>query len=52
MSDRIQHSAAWRPASPADRRLVRTARGLRVFAVLVGIAVVSGRASARDRPRR
>jgi hypothetical protein len=38
-------SAQWRPAAPHDRRLARTARGLRVFAFLVGVAIVSGRGS-------
>jgi small multidrug resistance family-3 protein len=40
-------SAQWRPAAPHDRRIARTARGLRVFALLVGVAIVSGRPSRR-----
>ncbi len=40
-------SAQWRPAAPHDRRITRTARGLRVFALLVGVAIVSGRSSGR-----
>jgi hypothetical protein len=42
-----RHSAVWQPASPRHRRVVRTARGLRVFAVLVGVAVVTSRSSRR-----
>jgi hypothetical protein len=41
------HSAAWQPATPRYRRGFRTAKGLRVFAVLVGVAVVTGRSSNR-----
>ena len=33
------------PAAPRARRVVRTARGLRVFAIMVGVAIVSGRSS-------
>lgn len=39
------HSASWQPAAPRARRVVRTARGLRVFAIMVGVAIVSGRSS-------
>ncbi len=47
LSGRVEgHSTVWQPASSRDRRVVRTARGLRVYAVLVGMAIVSGRASA------
>ena len=46
------HSAQWRPAAPIDRRLVRKAHGLRVYAMLVGVAVLSGRVSFRAKPRR
>jgi hypothetical protein len=53
MSERKdQHSAAWRAAGPADRRIVRRAHGLRVYAMLVGVAVLSGRVSIRAKPRR
>jgi hypothetical protein len=41
------HSAAWEPAAPRYRRGTRTATGLRVFAVLVGVAVVTSRSSHR-----
>ena len=47
MSGTALHSAAWQPAAPRHRRIVRTARGLRVFALLIGVAVVSSRASGR-----
>ncbi|MET0863195.1 MAG: hypothetical protein ABWZ98_02560 [Nakamurella sp.] len=47
MSGTPLHSATWQPARPRQPRLVRTARGLRVFALLVGVAAVSSRASAR-----
>jgi hypothetical protein len=40
-------SAQWRPAAPHDRRIARTARGLRMFALLVGVAIVSGRPPRR-----
>lgn len=52
MSERSdQQSAASRAATP-DRRLVRRARGLRVYAMLVGVAVLSGRVTIRAKPRR
>jgi hypothetical protein len=38
----------WRRAAPHDRRIARTARGLRVFALLVGVAIVSGRSPHRE----
>ena len=40
-------SAQWSPAAPHDRRITRTARGLRVFVLLVGVAIVSGRPARR-----
>ena len=46
------HSAAWRGSAPTDRRIVRKARGLRVYAMLVGVAVLSGRVTIRAKPRR
>ncbi|WP_420120477.1 hypothetical protein [Nakamurella sp.] len=53
MTERHEHhSAAWRAAGPVDRRLVRRASGLRVYAMLVGVAVLSGRVTIRGRPRR
>jgi hypothetical protein len=48
----VHHSAAWRGAGPLDRRLVRRAHGLRIYAVLVGVAVLSGRVTIRAKPRR
>jgi len=33
-------SAQWRPAAPHDRRIARTARGLRVFALLVAFGLL------------
>lgn len=47
----IAHSAAWRGPS-ADRRIAGRARGLRVYAILVGVAVLSGRVTIRGRARR
>ena len=44
------HSAAGR--GPIDRRIVRKARGLRVYAMLVGVAILSGRVTIRAKPRR
>jgi hypothetical protein len=41
------HSAAWEPAAPRYRRGTRTASGLRVFAALLGVAIVTGRSSNR-----
>lgn len=41
------HSAVWRPPSPLHRRAVRTAHGLRVFALLVGVAVITSRSGRR-----
>ncbi|MEP6561772.1 MAG: hypothetical protein ABJD68_11970 [Nakamurella sp.] len=46
MPDGTLHSAAWQPARQRQQRIVRTASGLRVFALLVGVAVLSGRASS------
>ncbi|WP_395727982.1 hypothetical protein [Nakamurella sp.] len=46
------HSAAWRGAVPPDRRFVRRAHGLRIYAMLVGVAVLSGRVTIRAKPRR
>lgn len=46
------HSAAWRGAGPVDRRLVHRAHGLRIYAMLVGVAVLSGRVTIRARTRR
>lgn len=53
MSERNhQHSAAWHGAAPVDRRLTRRVRGLGVYAMLVGVAVLSGRVTIRDKRRR
>ena len=43
----VLHSADWEPATRRYRRGTRTASGLRVFAVLVGVAVVTGRSTNR-----
>lgn len=52
MNTNAEHSAQWRAAAPTDRRLVRKAHGLGVWAMLVGVAVLSGRVTIRAKPRR
>ena len=52
MPSAASHSATWQPAAARNRHLVGRARGVGVFAMMVGVAIISGRASSRTELRR
>lgn len=46
----MSHTAIWQPPAPNGTRVVRLARGVRVFSTLVAVSVAAARSTREGRP--